>query len=298
MAIVTLRLTDVNSKIEERPLGCPHCGSMILQGWGKVSKQVRDTQLVQVEVQRYRCTSCGRTFRYYPKGVSKADQSLRLQQLAAIMWTLGLSCRGVTGLLGAFAIRLCHMSAWRDVQQLAEARRRGAVKRRVKVLGVDGVYGKIRGKGQGAMIAVDMGTGTLVALAQVDEHDGDAVKEWLGPLVEKLGVEVVVTDDLGVYGAVTEALGVGHQVCEFHLLRWVSRALRGLQKELGEGYREPVEEVWRIVSEMPADGRWRLQMIWEGIRPQWRKREGPAEAVHRFRMLVLRLAESWDRYTL
>ena len=71
-----------------------------------------------------------------------------------------------------------------------------------------------------------------------------------------------------------------------------------MQKELGEGYREPVEEVWRIVSEMPADGRWRLQMIWEGIRPQWRKREGPAEAVHRFRMLVLRLAESWDRYTL
>lgn len=298
MAIVTLRLRDVNSKIEGRPVACPHCGSMILQGWGKAWKQVRDPQLVQVEVRRYRCTSCGRTFRYYPKGVTKADQSLRLQQLAAIMWALGVSYRGVTSLLGVFAIRLCHMSVWRDVQQLAEAKRREAAKRRAKVLGVDGVYGKIRGKGQGSVIAVDMGTGTPVALAQVDEHDADAVMEWLRPLVEKLGVEVVVTDDLAVYGVVTEALGVGHLVCEFHLLRWVSRALRGLQKELGERYREPVEEVWRIVSEKPPDGPWQLQMIWEGVRPHWRKREGPVEAVHRFRMLVLRLAENWDRYTL
>jgi len=298
MAIITLRLPEVKSEVESRPAACPHCGSTVLQGWGKVSKPLRDPLLKRVEVRRYRCGSCGRTFRHYPEGVTKADQSIRLKQLAALMWALGLSLRGVTAVLGAFGVALCHMSVWRDVRLLAEAIRQEMAKRRVKVLGVDGVYGKVRGKGQGVVIAVDMGTGRSVAVAQIDEHDTDAVMVWLGALAKQLGVEVIVTDDLSVYGVVTEKIGVEHHVCDFHLARWVSRALRGLQKELGEEYRETIEEVWRIVREKPPDGQWQLQMIWEGIRPPRRKREGPMKAIHRLRMVVLRLAENWDRYTL
>lgn len=298
MAIITLRLTEVKSEAGSRPEACPHCGSGVVQGWGKVAKPLRDTRVREVEVRRYRSGSCGRTFRHYPEGVTAADQSVRLQQLAAIKWALGLSLRGVTGVLGAFAVVLCHMSVWRDVQGLAERIRGEVVKRRVRVVGVDGAYGEIRGEGQGMVIAVDMGTGKPVALVQIDERDTEAVMAWLGVLVEQLGVEVVITDDLAVYRAVTEMLEVEHQVCEFHVGRWVSRALRGLQKELGEEYRETVEEVWRIVSEKPPDGHWQLQRIWEEIRPLWREREGPAGAVHRLRMLVLRLAENWGRYTL
>jgi transposase-like protein/DNA-directed RNA polymerase subunit RPC12/RpoP len=298
MAILTLRLVEVKSEVVDRPTGCPYCGSAVMQGWGRVVKPVRDPRVTRVEARRYRCGSCGRTFRHYPDGVERADQSVRLQQLAAITWALGLSLRGVTGLFGAFAVRLCHMSVWRDVQRVAEAMRREARKRRVRVLGVDGVYGKVRGNVQGMVIAVDMGTGKAVALAEIDEHDADALMAWLRPLVEQLGVEVIVTDDLGVYGAAGERLGVEHQVCEFHLLRWVGRALRGLEGELGEEYREKIEEVKRIVRELPPDGARQLQSLWESIRPLWRKREGPLEAVHRLRMLILRLAENWERYTL
>ncbi len=298
MAIITLCLAEVKSSVEKRPSACPYCGSMILQGWGKVAKPVRDPQLREVEVRRYRCGGCGRTFRHYPQGVDKGDRSVRLRQLAAIGWAFGLSLRKVTGLLGVFAVVLCHMSVWRDVQELAEEMRRQAYHRRVKVLGVDGVYGKLRGKGQGMVVAVDMGTGVTVTVAQVDERDMDAMIAWLKPLIEQLGVEVVVSDDLATYGVIAESLEVEHQVCDFHLLRWAGRALNGLEREVGEEYREKIEEARRIIRERPPDGGWQLQRIWESIRPLWRKRDRPVEAVHRFRMLLVRLAENWESYTL
>ena len=93
MAIITLRLSAVNSHPTDRPAACRYCGYAILQKWGTVIKPVRDSQLPQVLVHRYRCSQCQRTFRHYPPGIERADQSVRLQQLAAIGWTLGLSTR-------------------------------------------------------------------------------------------------------------------------------------------------------------------------------------------------------------
>ena len=110
MTIVTLSLPNVKQETDDRPQRCPHCGSSLLQGWGTVRKPVRDTQLDEVHVRRFRCCDCGRTFRHFPEGVGPADQSVRLQQLAAICWVMGLSTRMVTGVLGAFGIQLCHMS--------------------------------------------------------------------------------------------------------------------------------------------------------------------------------------------
>lgn len=49
----------------------------------------------EVTFRQFRCWDFGRTFRHYPKGVGLADQSLRLQQSAAICWVLGLSFRGI-----------------------------------------------------------------------------------------------------------------------------------------------------------------------------------------------------------
>jgi len=97
MAIITLRLSAVNSHPADCPAACRYCGHAILQKWATVTKPVRDSQVNQVVVHRYRCgrDRCQRTFRHYPPGVERADQSVRLQQLAAIGWTLGLSTRGV-----------------------------------------------------------------------------------------------------------------------------------------------------------------------------------------------------------
>ena len=55
------------------------------------------------------------------------------------------------------------------------------------------------------------------------------MKRWLEPLVKRLGVSVIVTDDLMTYRTVADQLDLEHQVCQFHLRRWVGRTLRELK---------------------------------------------------------------------
>lgn len=44
----------------------------------------------------------------------------------------------------------------------------------------------------------------------------------------------MVTDDLNIYDGVSEQLGVERQVCQFHMLRWVGKALRELEVQIEE----------------------------------------------------------------
>ncbi len=298
MAIVTLHLPDVNQKTESRPQMCPHCGSSVLQGWGKVRKPVRDTQLKEVEVRRFCCCECGRTFRHYPEGVGAADQSRRLQQLAAIVWVMGPSLRRVTGILGAFGIPLCHMTVWRDVQALAEAWKLPPPPAGVRVLGVDGFYASIKGQDSGMVVAVDMGTGDPVALARIDEKDRPALFAWLEVLQEQLGVEVMVSDDFNPYFVAAERLALDHQICRFHYLRWVKRLLHNLQKQLDAQWDDLLDEVRLLLDELPPEGGKRLYQLYRQIPPPPRVRHRAALPLARLQKLLLRLSDNWSSYRL
>jgi hypothetical protein len=111
VANITFRLTAVNAHFAERPNQCPFCGHAFLPKWGTVTNPVRGPQVNHVIVQRYRCCQCAKTFRRYPVGIGRADQSLRLQQFAALIWTLGLSIRHVTGAFQVFQVLRAHMTA-------------------------------------------------------------------------------------------------------------------------------------------------------------------------------------------
>ena len=95
MPIVTLQLPDVNRKTEVRPHEFPYCSGETFQRWGKVPKPVRDNRYRSVQVYRYPCCSCRRTFRHYPQGVDRADQTQMMRKLVALGWVLGMSLRGV-----------------------------------------------------------------------------------------------------------------------------------------------------------------------------------------------------------
>ena len=110
MAIVVLKLKTVKRKSEARPRQCPHCEEGTFQRWGAVQKQIKDVKVKSIRVYRYRCCHGRRTFRYYPEGVSQADQSERLKQFATICWTLGLSHRGISFMLSGLEISLGHTS--------------------------------------------------------------------------------------------------------------------------------------------------------------------------------------------
>jgi transposase-like protein len=84
MSIVVLKLPAVKTSTETRPKTCPRCQGETFQRWGQVSKPVKDNRYDIVSVYRYRCTHCRRTFRHYPEGVDRADQTQRMRKLAGI----------------------------------------------------------------------------------------------------------------------------------------------------------------------------------------------------------------------
>ena len=72
MPIIVLKLPDVKSEPDGRPEKCPSCGYDILQRWGGQKKRLRDLQVKQAVVYRYRCCRFRHTFRHYPVGVDQA----------------------------------------------------------------------------------------------------------------------------------------------------------------------------------------------------------------------------------
>jgi len=258
---------------------------------------VRDVHLGEVWVYRYRCCRCRRTFRHYPMGVDRASQTQRMRALAAIGWVLGMSYRGLSTFLGGLGVILGRMSEWRDVQQWArqlEAKRQW---KPVRVLGLDGAYVRGWGKTQPTLVAVDMGTGEPVTVGYVDEKDPQAVKRFLGPIVKQLGVSVIVSDDLMTYRTVADQLGLEHQVCQFHLRRWVGRALHNLKQTVPPEWGWIIEETKTLVDELPFHGDRRLLQLWRQI-PETRQGRNGAEfsPLDQLRYLLVRLTENWARY--
>jgi transposase-like protein len=296
MSIVTLQLPDVKAKAG-RPLHCPACKGEVLQRWGGKDRQVSDSQVHWVEVYRYRFCRCRHTFRNYPLGVDQAQQSLRLRRLAALCWILGLSYRGIAAVFGVFGVGISRMSAWRDAQEQAGQLKRSRMWKPVRVLGLDGAYVRAWGDVRPVLVAVDLGEGKPVSIGYVDEYNPQAVRRWLEPLVKRLGVSVMVTDDLVSYKTVAEKLDLEQQICQFHVRRWVGRSLRELGKTVPEEWQWVVEETKQLIAALPAEGSKRLFELWKQI-PE--KRSGrmaqPLSALDQLRQLILRLSEHWPHY--
>ena len=296
MSIVVLVLPDVKVQRETRPNQCPHCGGEILQRWGGSLKRVRDHLVQQAVVYRYRCTSCRRTFRHYPEGVDRCQQSQRLRKLAALCWTLGLSYRSVAGVLGVFGVGVAAMTAWRDVQEAAGQLRQKRKWQPVRVLGIDGAYVRGWGETQAVVVAVDLGTGQPVAIGCLDEKDPDKVRRWLEPLVKRLGVSVIVSDDLGTYRTVAEKLELEHQVCQFHVRRWVGKALRNMREQVPEEWWWVLEEVKELLGELAPTGSRRLFELWKQIPERSAGRDQPLTPLEQLRHLLIRLSDHWSKY--
>ena len=189
---IGLQLPKVKPNKNTRPPKCPYCKGETFQRWGQMKKQVKDPRVRTVRVYRYKCTSCRRTFRDYPAGVARALQSERMKVLAVFCWSFGLSYRKLEAILSAFGVSLSRMSGWLN--------------------------------GQGVMVAVDMGDGQPLESGAIDEKEVAAVTAWLRDLKQRHAIGVIVTDDLATYRGITERLELGHQVCHFHVRRWVGRA--------------------------------------------------------------------------
>lgn len=296
MAIVVLKLPDVKRKTEERPRKCRYCEGETFQRWGQVNKPVKDMQVRNVKVYRYRCCQCKRSFRHYPAGNSNADQTERLRLFAILLWTLGLSYRASSLILSGVQVLVSFMTIWRDTQGEA-----GKIKRRnqwkpVRILGLDGANVLGWGEKQPVLVAVDVGTGEPLTVGYVNEYDPQAVCRWLAPLVQRHGITVIVTDDLSSYKIVAEKLQLTHQVCQFHGRRWVGKALKELQETIPKPWLWVLEEIRQLIQFLPPDGNKRLYALWKQLPGRRSKQNQPRSALEQLRDLLLRLSQDWQTY--
>ena len=76
---LNVRISPVEPGVYELPQTYLHrnCdGEHFRQRQDHCTKAIRDAKYEAVEAQRYRCLSCGRTFRVYPKGVSRVSSQM------------------------------------------------------------------------------------------------------------------------------------------------------------------------------------------------------------------------------
>ena len=296
MTIVVLKLPDVKRKRAERPRRCLYCEGETFQRWGQVSKPVKDLRVRNVKVYRYRCCRCKRTFRHYPEGNTKADQTERLRLFAIVLWTLGLSHRASSLILSGLQVWVSHMTIWRDVQEEAQKIKRHNHWKPVRVLGLDGAHVLGWGEKQPVLVAVDLGTGQPLTVGYIDEHDPDRVRRWLEPLVQRHGITVMVTDDLFSYKIVAEKLQLGHQVCQFHVRRWVGKTLKELQETIPKEWLWVLEEIHQLIDLLPPDASKTLYALWKQLPGRRSLPSQARSAMEQLRDLLLRLCDHWQNY--
>lgn len=296
MSIVVLKLPDVKRKREERPRKCPYCEGETFQRWGQVNKPVNDIRVRKIKVYRYRCCGCKRTFRHYPEGNTRADQTERLRVLAIVLWTLGLSHRASHLILSGLKVFVSHMTIWRDVQAEAQKITKRNHWKPVRILGLDGAHVLGWGEKQSVLVAVDLGCGEPLAIGYLNEQDPQAVRRWLAPLIQQHGITVIVTDDLFSYKIIAEKLQLGHQVCQFHVRRWVGKALKDLQETIPKEWLWILNEIWNLIDLLPPDGSKTLYALWKQLPGRRSKPEQSRSALEQLRDLLLRLSQDWPNF--
>ncbi len=192
LSVIWLRLPQVKTRPKGRPRQCPHCGSYILQRWGRITKPVRDTHELEVEVHRYRCTDCGRTFRSYPKGVDRSERTRPLRQFAALAWALGLSLEEVVGVFNEFGVDLSRTTIWRDGQEIVPRLPHHRRTRLVRMLDAErsGVW--INDHHGGVIIILELKRKKKVLLEMVGEEDLQRVQDWLEPIASDLDLTLEI----------------------------------------------------------------------------------------------------------
>ena len=311
---ISLIIPVVNHAPSHRPRACCYCGGPVLHRHGALTKPVEDHRFSEVIVVRYRCVSCCRTFRHYPSGITRKDQSQRTVVLAALMYGLGLSCSTASHLLSALGAEVSKMSVWRDAQEAGEALRKSRPAGRVRVMGADETVFKVKGEEVVVGFAVDARSGRTLGFEVLFEGDGGAFRRWLAPYAKELGVGVLVSDDNDSYGMAAAELGLSHQLCIAHVRKYVTKRAKSIleqaEKEWGEQEGEKLErlsedlEVLKeLLKELSEEGAYEIgrlhrEYLWASPPTRKGHQTKQATAAYRMRMLTLELWNDWDKIRL
>lgn len=128
---------------------CIYRGLNLLNSHGRRKRNLKDEGGLEVEIRRFLCSSCYRSFSSYPLGVSSLHQPKRLVALSSLLYSLGLSLRSISIVFELLnGIILSKSTVWRNIQRLGgNIRRRILSKARIeKVAGIDQTHIRIKGE--------------------------------------------------------------------------------------------------------------------------------------------------------
>ncbi len=219
-----IQLAPFEETVQSVPEHCPHCQSRHVGHWQTVDKAVRDTRGSHVTAERYYCRACGRTWRVYPRGITRAATSQRLRSVGVMLYLLGLSYRAVEAAMTALGHPLTHVSVYHAVQAAAAqvpGLRRGQVfgGLRTPALAADVTTVKVQGRWLPLGVTVDGLSGQVLTLDILDNQEAATLAAWLEPIAQQVGAQLLISDDADGFKSVATRLGVPQQVCKAHVLR-------------------------------------------------------------------------------
>lgn len=301
------------------PSTCPYekCGGKHFEFHQAVPKPLRDTRYPEVEAHRYKCLRCKRTFRVYPKGVSKAHTSLRVKGLAVLLYLLGLSYGAVSLALAALNAYMCKSRVYDAVQEVA-ARVPGLKKKKVfggiktPALGADLTSVKVNGQWLTLGLTVDDTSGLVLSIDDLDGEDAETLKEWIKPIAETVEAEILVTDDADALKTVADEVGLEQQVCKGHVKRNTEALIENLQEEVAsdadgslaaidvtpEQAKADLERLGELIRSRQPEGVEELRkMHFRYVHASAPQKGEKASAAYRLRLLFLDRWNLWPRLT-
>ncbi len=301
----------------QEPTRCPYrgCKGRHFRLHQEVDKPLRDTVYPSVKARRYRCLWCKRTFRVYPTGVSRAQTSLRVQGLAVMLYLLGFSYGAVSLALGVY---LCKSQVYLIVQEAARripGLSRQQVFEGIRTQAMDADVTSVRCRGQWLPLglAVDENRGLVLSVDALSGEDAQSLQEWMAPIAQAVGAEVLVTDDADAFKQVADAVGLKHQVCKSHVKRNTDALVEALKPlamqhadgslaAIGVSSEQAVADLDRLrelVARRPVDGEKALEALYQryaGATPP--KRGETASVAYRIRCLLLDRWNLWKRLVM
>jgi transposase-like protein len=322
---IQLRLPEVEpGKAKSLPARCPNpkkpCPSTTFHRHERVGKSIRDTRVSVVKAERWQCTECGHTFRVYPVGVTRRQQSERLRALSVLLWTLGLSLAGVSATLSALGCAVGRTTVYNNIcvagknaRKKMRARLKGKIK--VRVLGADCTHMKKSGEDKVVIQSIDVETGTTLEIDILPAEDERTIVRYIGRMAKLVGAEYLVSDDADAFKTAADAAGLKHQICQRHVVPntleilgeigtdLVARQEAGSVKSaeglsLEQSLLDVAELETMILARTPSS-----RPHLETLQGRYRVASPPlpgkkASSFYRLRLLTMDLAEDWSKLTL
>ena len=324
---LSVRISPVEPGVFELPEQCPYpdCEGRYFEVHQEhCAKAIRDPKYEDVEAQRHRCLRCGRTFRVYPKGVSRAQQSDALKAFSVLLYLLGLSYGAVSEALMALqllltqALSLGKTTVYRNVQAAGRAARRLRRAwlqqgRKIRVLGADLTRVRCQGESLVVGVVVDDVTGIELSVDILDDESADTQVAWLREIADLVGAEVLTSDDADAFKTAANELGLDQQICRAHVTgnvldRVAELTIQALENPDPMPSRMTVspeqlvvdlQTIQCIIEGHPHDGEQQLAGLYERYCFAPAPQEGEKATMwYRTRLLALHLWDNWARLTL